>query len=73
MLDSNFDPYQAMVNMDQNLQNVITAHNMLAKRVQEHEETISVLIKGMELANATSQRLMTEMADIMIKELEKVK
>lgn len=73
MLDTNFDPYQAMVNMDTNLQNVIAAHNLLANRVQEHEETISVLIKGMELANATSQRLMTEMADIMIQGLDKVK
>jgi hypothetical protein len=73
VLDTDFDPYQAMINMDRNLQNVITAHNMLAGRVQEHEETIAVLLKGLELANANSQALMIQLADLMIEGLNKVK
>lgn len=60
MLDSEFDPYQALINMDKNIQALVTAHNALADRVREHEETIDVLIKGLNAANVANIKLMEE-------------
>ena len=73
MLENDFDPFQAMCNMDTNIQNLIKAHNALAAKVNEQSETIDVLIKGLNLANANSQALMTQLADLMIDGLNKVK
>lgn len=60
MLDQDFDPYQALINMDKNIQALVTAHNALADRVREHEETIDVLIKGLNAANAANLKLMED-------------
>ena len=61
MFDSNFDPYQAMINMDKNIQALITAHNLLAKRVEEQVHTIDILIEGLNNSNKANEHLMREM------------
>jgi hypothetical protein len=60
MFDQNFDPYEALVNMDRNLNNVIQAHNNLARLVEEQQQAIDVLIKGMNAANKANQILMKD-------------
>lgn len=63
MLDQNFDPYQAMINMDQNIQQLIKAHNALAHEVERQSEVIDVLIKGLNAANKANQELMSNSLD----------
>lgn len=63
MLDNNFDPYQALINLDQNIKQVIRAHNELAAKVLAQEEVIEVLIKGLDAANKANQELMTQSLD----------
>jgi hypothetical protein len=60
MLDKNFDPYEAMVNMDNNIKNLIAAHNLLARRVEEQQEVIDVLIKGLNAANKANQQMLEQ-------------
>lgn len=65
MLNSDFDPYQALINLDRNLQNVVAAHNLLARRVEQQQETIDTLIRGLEAANrATEQMLQQNLRDL---------
>jgi hypothetical protein len=61
MFDTNFDPYQAMINMDKNIQAMITAHNLLAKRVEEQGHVIDILIQGLNNSNKANEHLMREM------------
>lgn len=60
MLDHDFDPYEAMINMDKNIKALITAHNALAKVVEEQDATIQVLIQGLNAANAANLKLMEQ-------------
>jgi hypothetical protein len=61
LFDNNFDPYQAMINMDKNIQTLIAAHNTLAKRVEEQGQVIDVLIQGLNNSNKANEHLMREM------------
>jgi hypothetical protein len=61
LFDNTFDPYQAMINMDKNIQALITAHNLLAKRVEEQGHTIDILIQGLNNSNKANEHLMREM------------
>jgi len=61
MFDNNFDPYQALINMDKNIQTLIAAHNTLAKRVEEQGQVIDVLIQGLNNSNKANEHLMREM------------
>ena len=60
MFDNKFDPYQSMIDMDNNIKNLIMAHNLLANRVQEQQEVIDVLIKGLDAANKANQHLLEQ-------------
>lgn len=60
MLDHNWDPYQALINLDRNLQNVITAHNLLAERVEQQQQIIDTLVKGLEAANKANELMLTQ-------------
>ena len=61
MLNTDFDPYQALVNLDKNVQTLIAAHNALAKRVEEQGHTIDILIEGLNNSNKANEHLMREM------------
>ena len=61
MLNTDFDPYQALVNLDKNVQTLIAAHNSLAKRVEEQGHTIDILIEGLNNSNRANEHLMREM------------
>jgi hypothetical protein len=61
LFDNNFDPYQAMINMDKNIQALIAAHNLLAKRVEEQGQVIDTLIQGLNNSNKANEHLMREM------------
>ena len=60
MLDNQFDPYQALINIDANMQKLIAAHNLLAQEVEQQAATIDVLIKGLDAANKANERLLTQ-------------
>jgi len=62
MFDNNFDPYQSMINMDNNIHNLIKAHNLLAQRVEEQGHTIDILIESLNKSNKANEILMREMA-----------
>lgn len=62
MIDTNFDPYQALVNLDKNVQTLIAAHNALAKRVEEQGHIIDVLVEGLNNSNKANEHLLREMA-----------
>lgn len=63
MLDSNFDPYEALLALDQTQKQLIRAHNDLAAKVLAQEEVIEVLIKGLDAANKANQQLMSQSLD----------
>jgi hypothetical protein len=63
MLDNDFDPYQALLNIDANMQNLIKAHNGLALRVEEQQAIIDVLIKGLNAANKANEQLLSQGLD----------
>jgi C4-dicarboxylate transporter len=73
MFDNTFDPYQAMINMDKNIQAMITAHNLLAKRVEEQGQVIDTLIQGLNNSNKANELLMREMAQNIQLKLQEVK
>jgi hypothetical protein len=73
MFDTNFDPYQALINTDRNLQAVIAAHNLLAKRVEEQGQVIDTLIQGLSNSNKANEMLMREMAQNIHTKLQEVK
>ena len=72
MLDSNFDPYQALLNLDKNVQTLIAAHNALAKRVEEQGHVIDVLVEGLSRSNSANEILMREMADSIKSKLQDI-
>lgn len=61
MLNSDFDPYQALVNLDSNVQALIAAHNALAKRVEEQGHVIDILTEGLTAANKANEHLMKDL------------
>lgn len=73
MFENTFDPYQALINTDRNLQAVIVAHNLLAKRVEEQGEVIDTLIQGLNNSNKANELLMREMAENIHTKLQEVK
>lgn len=73
MFDTNFDPYQSLINMDKNIQAVIAAHNALAKRVEEQGQVIDTLIQGLHNSNKANEMLMREMAQNIQLKLQEVK
>ena len=73
MLDSNFDPYQAMVNMDRNLQNVIAAHNLLAQRVEVQSKIIDTLIEAVKTSNNSNEIMLNELRSGVIDKLKEMK
>ena len=73
MLDPDFDPYQSLINMDRNIQNLIQAHNLLARRVEEQQQVIDVLIKGLEASNQANEHLLQNMVTDITNKLQEVK
>lgn len=73
MLDNNFDPYQAMLNMDTNINNLIQAHNNLARLVEQQQHTIDILLKGMNAANTANEILMKDMLNNMNEKIKDLK
>ena len=68
MFNPDFDPLAALQNMNNNLQNLIVAHNLLAKRVEEQGHVIDTLTAGLQNSNRANELLLREVAkDIQIK------
>ena len=68
MFNPDFDPLAALQNMNNNLQNLIVAHNLLAKRVEEQGQVIDALTAGLQNSNRANELLLREVAkDIQIK------
>jgi len=73
MLDSRFDPYQALVNLDANVQALITAHNGLAKKVEEQGYVIDILTEGLSAANKANEIMMKDMLSNITDKIKEVK
>jgi hypothetical protein len=68
VFNPDFDPLAALQNINHNLQNLIVAHNLLAKRVEEQGQVIDVLTAGLQNSNRANELLLREVAkDIQIK------
>ena len=72
MFNPDFDPLAALQNMNNNLQNLIVAHNLLAKRVEEQGHVIDVLVEGLSRSNSANEILMREMAESIISKLQDI-
>jgi hypothetical protein len=73
MFDKDFDPYDAMINLDRNVQNLITAHNLLAKKVEEQGHVLDILTEGLQKSNRANELLMREMMSNITQKLNEVK
>lgn len=73
MFDKDFNPYDAMVNLDRNVHNLITAHNLLAKTVEEQGHVIDILTEGLKKSNRANELLMREMMSNITQKLNEVK
>lgn len=73
MFDKDFDPYDAMINLDRNVQNLIAAHNLLAKRVEEQGHVLDILTEGLQKSNQANELLMREMMSNITQKLNEVK
>lgn len=60
MLDSTFDPYDTLMKLDTTVKTIVAAHNLLANKVQEQQETIDVLIQGLNAANKANQLMLEQ-------------
>lgn len=72
MLNTDFNPYDALINLDKNMQNLIIAHNQLARRVEEQGQVIDVLVEGLSKSNRANEILMREMAESVKQKLKEV-
>lgn len=73
MLDTNWDPYQAMLNMDRNLQNVITAHNLLAQRVEVQSKIIDTLIEAIKTTTNSNEIMLHELRSTVFEKIKEIK
>jgi hypothetical protein len=73
MFDRDWDPYDAMINLDINVKNLITAHNLLAKTVEEQGRVIDILTEGLQKSNRANELLMREMMSNITQKLNEVK
>ncbi len=73
MLNPTFDPYEALVNLDSNVQALITAHNGLAKKVEEQGHVIDILTEGLSAANKANEIMMKDMLSNISEQLKEVK
>ena len=73
LLNTDFDPYQALVNLDKNVQTLIVAHNSLAKRVEEQGHVIDILTEGLQSSNKANEILMRDMLSTMTQKINEVK
>ena len=76
MLNKDFDPYNALIQLDknvvildQNLFNIINRHNELAKKVEEQGKVIDVLIAGLNNANKANEALLAELSSSIMDKL----
>jgi hypothetical protein len=60
MIDPDFDPYQALLNTDRNVQTLIHAHNNLAQQVEHQQQVIDTLVKGLDAANKANELLLAQ-------------
>lgn len=72
MLNTDFNPYDALINLDGNVKNLIIAHNQLARRVEEQGHVIDVLVEGLSKSNRANEILMREMAESVKQKLKEV-
>lgn len=63
MLDNEFDPFDALIKIDQNMQNVIRAHNALAHEVERMSQIIDTLQRGLDAANKANELLLKQGLD----------
>lgn len=73
MLNPTFDPYEALVNLDANMQALIAAHNGLAKKVEEQGHVIDILTEGLTASNKANEILMKDMLGTITDKIKEVK
>jgi hypothetical protein len=76
MLNKDFDPYNALIQLDknvvildQNLFNIINRHNELSAKVKQQGEVIDVLIEGLNNANIANEVLLAELSSSIMDKL----
>jgi hypothetical protein len=60
LFDSLFDPYDTLMNLDATVKTIVAAHNLLAHKVDQQQQTIDVLIQGLNAANKANQLMLEQ-------------
>ena len=78
--DSRFDPYEALVSvdracqsLDRNQKQLIEAHNALARKVEEQQAVIDLLVQGLEASNKANELMLQDMMGKMTESFQGVK
>lgn len=73
MLNPNFDPYNTLMEISNNLNTLIQAHNALAHKVEEQAHTIDLLVQGLTNANKANEIVMNDMMTLMNQRIKELK
>ena len=68
-----WDPYDAIIQLDARLKQLIAAHNSLAKKCEEQGHVIDMLTEGLTASNKANEILMKEMLSNITDKLKEVK
>jgi hypothetical protein len=68
-----WDPYDALIQLDARLKHLVAAHNNLAKKVEEQGHVIDILTEGLTASNKANEILMKEMLSNITDKLKEVK
>ena len=68
-----WDPYDAILQLDHRLKQLTAAHNNLAKRCEEQGHVIDMLTEGLTASNKANEILMKEMLTNITDKLKEVK
>jgi len=56
-----WDPYDAILQLDARLKHLVAAHNNLAKKCEEQGHVIDILTEGLSAANKANEIMMRDM------------
>ena len=68
-----WDPYDAIIQLDQRMKQLVAAHNSLAKKCEEQGHVIDLLSEGLSAANKANEIMMQNMLSNITETLNKVK
>lgn len=68
-----WDPYDAIIQLDLRMKQLVAAHNSLAKKCEEQGHVIDLLTEGLTAANKANEIMMRDMLTNITDKLKEVK